>query len=76
MHTTNGSSAVLLAGHVRVPHTPPLPPCPRSLTFFFTLNALSNYDPYQRWRIRLESVARRLGIADDLTSPDQWEGEG
>ena len=53
-----------------------LPPCPCSLTFFFALNALSNYDPYQRWRIRLESVARRLGIADDLTSPDQWEGEG
>lgn len=46
-----------------------------SLTFFFAYNALARYDPYQRWRIRLESLARRLGCAEDLNSTGQWEGE-
>lgn len=49
---------------------------PCSLTFFFALNALANYDPYQRWRIRLEYFARKLGCAEDINATDQWEGEG
>ncbi|PRW33020.1 ubiquitin-like modifier-activating enzyme ATG7 isoform X1 [Chlorella sorokiniana] len=46
------------------------------LTFFFALNALASYDPYQRWRIRLEFFARKLGCAEDINSADQYEGEG
>ncbi len=83
------SSAQLLSGserakgsagplELRRPNPRPLPPALplRSLTFFFALNALANYDPYQRWRIRLEYFARKLGCAEDLNSTDQYEGEG
>ena len=58
-----------------LPSLPPFLPAIRSLTFFFAYDALARQDPFQRWRIRLESLARRLGCTDDLTSTDQWEGE-
>lgn len=78
-HASAAMIAVLHAPHINSGLTQPLPcffhPL-RSLTFFFALNALANYDPYQRWRIRLEYFARKLGCAEDLNSADQYEGEG
>lgn len=47
---------------------PPVPcrPRPRSLTFFFALNALAKHNPQTRWQLRIQTASRLLGCYDVL----------